>query len=814
MSATATALDSLANLPILTPADSAAEPALLGQLRHFHLGDPRVPLSAPEEDYLPAFLAASRDNAQLRSDYPLYLHPPGSDGPLFEPLAGLLRQSLQALAPGEFQAQILKKNLPRLEQMLGHLLERAVTPLPAGELLLQAGETLQDELELSKARRDRLQSDLDKLFAAVPPTGRLLSYGRHATLHLLLHAIRCRRLPRYQAFAAEIQRLLQQLHSLLALERRKSTAGQTPESLTASLGATGSCFLDASALSELLGQPRGSRPLTPERLARIQRIVPILEAARRGPPRLATVIHTDAIPAPWLHGEPDCLTLADADPCGRASAEFTRQADELATLFRAVRIARLEVASQYQPEQHDPWFATFGWEAFTPEELDLLPPVVVVAFADPLAGDQLSAFSRLLRAGQPVQILLEVRPGANHGAAPGTDPLASYRLELGYFAISHRQALVQQSSPARPAHLLEGLLAALDSHATGLHLLTTGVFQDQVPAWLAAWSALESRAHPLFRFDPQAGSHWAERLSFAGNPQANADWSRFEFRYQDWQGNEQAMVLAFTFADFALLEPPLRDHFRVIPNSVEAPVLIPLAEYLVESLAQIANRLPFVWAVDGNGFLHRLLVSRTLVLACRDRQDYWRTLQELAGLPRTAAAVAAVTTPAMATPVADQQAQWQAEQQAALEQMRQTVLAELSQRLQEVLGQLPAIAPLPELPVAAAAPVAAPVAVAAVAPAAVPGERLAPPAAVAVTAEPWVDTPRCTSCNVCIELNPRLFVYNDNAQAMIGDPHAGTYAQLVKAARSCPARCIHPGKPLNPQEPDLDILVQRAAAYN
>jgi ferredoxin len=80
--------------------------------------------------------------------------------------------------------------------------------------------------------------------------------------------------------------------------------------------------------------------------------------------------------------------------------------------------------------------------------------------------------------------------------------------------------------------------------------------------------------------------------------------------------------------------------------------------------------------------------------------------------------------------------------------------------------------------------------------------------------EPCIDTPLCTSCNDCINLNPLLFLYNEDKQALLGDLGAGTYAQMVEAAEQCPAKCIHPGKPWNPDEPELDELVERAAPFN
>jgi ferredoxin len=67
--------------------------------------------------------------------------------------------------------------------------------------------------------------------------------------------------------------------------------------------------------------------------------------------------------------------------------------------------------------------------------------------------------------------------------------------------------------------------------------------------------------------------------------------------------------------------------------------------------------------------------------------------------------------------------------------------------------------------------------------------------AVSVSEEPYIDTFLCTSCNDCMKVNPLLFRYDANKQASIADARAGTFAELVKAAEGCPARCIHPGLP-------------------
>jgi hypothetical protein len=59
-----------------------------------------------------------------------------------------------------------------------------------------------------------------------------------------------------------------------------------------------------------------------------------------------------------------------------------------------------------------------------------------------------------------------------------------------------------------------------------------------------------------------------------------------------------------------------------------------------------------------------------------------------------------------------------------------------------------------------------------------------------------------------------MFAYDDNKQAVIADPDAGTFCQMVEAAESCQVAIIHPGKPRNPNEPNLDEIMARADAFN
>jgi len=80
--------------------------------------------------------------------------------------------------------------------------------------------------------------------------------------------------------------------------------------------------------------------------------------------------------------------------------------------------------------------------------------------------------------------------------------------------------------------------------------------------------------------------------------------------------------------------------------------------------------------------------------------------------------------------------------------------------------------------------------------------------------EPYIETARCTSCDECININKKMFAYNDNKQAYIKDSKAGTFAEIVQAAEKCTAEIIHPGTPLNPKEKNLEKWIERAKPFN
>jgi len=207
--------------------------------------------------------------------------------------------------------------------------------------------------------------------------------------------------------------------------------------------------------------------------------------------------------------------------------------------------------------------------------------------------------------------------------------------------------------------------------------------------------------------------------------------------------------------------------------------------------------VPTVWGIDDQGVLIRLVVSRALVFACRDRLNYWHTLQELAGIQNFYVEEA----------IAHEEELESARSEAAGEAMGQLVDVLMGADLSGMVGDSSQLASLPATESATTEAAAEPAEAAEAEAEEEAEEELS-------FDEPWLDTDMCTTCDDCMAINKMMFVYNDNKQAIIQDPKAGPFADLVAAAEICPAKCIHPGKPLDPNEAGLEELVARAEPFN
>jgi len=798
-------------------------------LRHFHYGNPQAKdsLQAITDDLLPAQLSPYRDVSKLRYDYPLYLSPIDSeevdDTPATElasPMGQFIHEQIEQFAPGESAARILKDNVPWIERYLRRELESVEGPVVAKTLIKQATTALQEHLALDAANNEKLQQDLDKLLALIPAGGELLAYGRYPALHLLIHTIKSRVTPRQVKLKATIESHIRELKKLLAIDKSHSEESTSADTLKQSIGGAKRMF-NADALSSVMKHRQGSVKMSAERRGRIEKALTVLNAYRQED-NIVRFIHNGSFKESWLDEIEGFKAIINEEPCAAATQYFDESANKLAELFGAVRIADLEIANIYDESLHNPWFENFNWETFSPEELLLVPAVIALENADHVAGSGMPAFSHLLSSGRPVQIFIRVLAHGNPGAAQDEDPFQNYRTELGYFGISHRQAVVSQASAARHQDLLRNFTAALGATRTSLHLINVGLRptgeDNSLNAWLVAGAALEGRVHPSFLLNPGAGDDSLERMDFSGNPQAELDWPVHDFVYLDRDGKQQSSELAFTFADYALLIPRLNGHFAYVPESCESDELVQLADFLKLSQDECAEKVPCIWAVDSSNQLHRLVVSRAMVLATLDRLNYWHTLQAMAGVRSSYIDIAAERArESLREEFEQQRAELLAQHQSELESVQANAASDVMGRLTEALlgmdmtsGSLPTFAASRSAAAAPAAQVIEEVEEQA-------NEVLSDESGVEEDGgfdEPWIDSPLCTTCNDCLDINPIMFVYNDENQAYITDASKGTYAQMVEAAEICPSKCIHPGQPLDQSEPNLEELKVRAAPFN
>jgi len=201
--------------------------------------------------------------------------------------------------------------------------------------------------------------------------------------------------------------------------------------------------------------------------------------------------------------------------------------------------------------------------------------------------------------------------------------------------------------------------------------------------------------------------------------------------------------------------------------------MLPVAEYLELEAGKTLDRVPYVAVVDGDNRLRRFVVDDHLIRIARRCRERWHALQELGSVHNSYA-----------------QAQLRKDQELLAQHAAAPAAAPATQEV-----------PLPDAREAAAE--------------AEPAAKPTPVAEdTAASEEPWIETPRCTTCDECTKRNDRMFAYDDNKQAYIKDPDAGTYRDLVDAAEMCQVAIIHPGKPRNPDEPGLAELVERAAPFN
>ena len=492
------------------------------------------------------------------------------------------------------------------------------------------------------------------------------------------------------------------------------------------------------------------------------------------------------------------------DSVSMAMGVFEGHMAKMADGFRTMRLARQVLDNKYDAVSSAEEFRYFNWQDFTDEEFHLCPPVVAIGGDGAMYDIGFQNLSRAMMAGKPVKVVVvDTQVYSNTGGQACTSgflgqisDMAQFgkaikgkeeaRKEIGLITMAHRTTYFMQSTMAYSNHMIEGFVQGLMSRRPALFNLYTscqpehGIGDDMGNH--QAKLAVESRAYPLYRYDPDRGNTIAECIDLDGNPAVDQDWPVSKISYIE-RGRQKEMELATTFVDFAVTETRFRKHFRKVPRDAWHDDMMPVSEYLQLDEDERNGRVPYVWALDASRELSRLLVDEPMVRSAEERREFWVMLRELAELD-----------------------EGHSPGSGELEsQIRQEVVQKITARLmglvagneQETLtaaldgGDVNAVATAPELQDGDTAPDAQ-------------GDYMAP----------WIETEECTTCDECILINSAIFAYNDNQQAYLKAPEAGPYRDLVKSAEKCTAQVIHPGLPRDRSAKDIDKWIQRGEKFN
>ncbi len=484
-----------------------------------------------------------------------------------------------------------------------------------------------------------------------------------------------------------------------------------------------------------------------------------------------------------------------------AMGVFEGHMAKMAEGFKAIRSAELLLRGEYSKLEHEARFQHFGWKDFSDEEWHLCPPVVSVGGDGAMYDIGFQNLSRALVSGMPIKVLvLDTQVYSNTGGQACTSGFISQvadmspfgpawkgkqevRKEISLIGMAHRTSYVLQGSMSNITHLLEGFIDGLNSRRPALFNVYAacppehGIGDDM--ARQQSKLAVESRAYPLFKFNPDVGETIAECMDLEGNPAIDADWPDYSISFVDESGGTGKLATPMTFADFAATEGRFGKQFKKVPPDSWNDDMVPFHEFLDLDEDDREGKHPFIWGVDERNRAIRIVCSAEIVASAEERRGFWRQLKGIAGLSNVVDVEALV---------------------------RQTK-AEMAQKLTSALLGLSASGNagflLDSAPSAGGAGTAK-------AGGASPGNG----GGLAADYEAvWVETPECTACDECIAIAPGVFQYNNDGKVIIVDPRGAPYRDIVKSAEKCTAECIHPGTPWNMGEKDVAKLMKRAEKF-
>jgi ferredoxin len=559
---------------------------------------------------------------------------------------------------------------------------------------------------------------------------------------------------RARRFGEIVDRLVIKLSEILQADFANSNAGRSAANLKRTFGSGPLDKFDFETMSKLLTRSAPKENLGRNRKKRIEKL-------------LATLKSQQFFPAPYTTSAPYTFAF---DTCSDAIRAYRERLPKAIELSKAVAIAELEVRGEYSEAKHDRLFQSFGESGLDPRDMAYFPDYLVQIDAESLPGGELGALTEIMSLNLPIKVLVQTDDVIEASSiGNGHLAFALRSRQLARMALGMVGVFVVQAPASSLYQLRKEIARGLDCSGPALFSIFSGVAKGhgQLPPYLIGAAALESRVFPAFTMDPTAGDDWASRFSLEANPQAELDWPVHRVVYEDANCQSIAEDHHFTLIDFVACDARYGKFFAAVPKAHWQDWLSGIGEAIARDRSDDIDRIdsvPSLLMVDANARLQKVVVTEKIVREARRCLSMWNSLQELGGIHNSHAE------------------KLLAREREAREESSKAIQA--------------AAAPVPDETAPAAE-------------AAAPEERETEKS----QDEAYIETPRCASCNECVQINDKMFAYDGNKQAYIKDVGAGTYAQLVEAAENCQVAIIHPGKPRNATEPGLDELIKRAEAF-
>ena len=702
-------------------------------------------------DFRPALLARYRDLAELRYDFPVVLVDGAEGDGFIRSLTSIVNDILQDVAPQGIDGERIRKHVLRVDLEIRQL----VTTGGRGTLSELWDEAEKAVLVADKTDVDALASSLEKARGALNVDGTVVDCSKKSPIDLLAHAWAAVESRRGALEQERLERLSLGLAGILDADHRKSAKGRTAASLKSSVGGEYQDAFDFKVMSKLLTDTAPKTLLPDRRRKRLRAALKTLESQR------------------FFGAEGKGHAFAFSS-CADALKAFEKRLPEMVELVKSISIAELELANRYREDKHDAFFKRFDADSLVARDYESFPSYLVCLNQADLKGKEPANLLDALSSSLPFKVVVQSDDILDSSSVGGRYGLAGMARRIASMAVGLGDAFVLQSGVSNLVQMTDKIGYGLGYTGPALFSVFSGaVASVRLPPYLSAAAAMQARAFPAFTYCPAAGADLASRFSIEENPAADADWTVGAFEYEDADLQRIAEDLAFTFVDFVACDTRYSDDFAVVPPSRWDSSMIPVGDYLMGNGSALGS-VPYVVMVDANNRVNRLIVSDRLIQAVRRNTERWHALQELGGINNSHARAA----------VAEAREVWEEE--------KDLELAELRAQLDVDSAATPAEA--------------------------TPAEAAALVEAVEEPQGPYeeahIETFRCTTCDECTKRNNKLFVYNENKQAEIGDLGAGTYRQMVESAEACKVAIIHPGKPWNAEEADLEELTKRAEPFN